>query len=360
MPPRHIARFLHKASSLVAGLAVLGSLAAPAAAADGPRDPAPAAAPARTVSAWLPYWDQENAYRSALAHAAQLRTVSPFWYETRSADRITGFDGAGERRIIDGLHAKGVQVVPTVMEQLPRGALAAVLTSPAQRAAHLDALLAVVRARDYDGLDIDYESIAPTPDAEYPAVRDGYADFATALCARLHALHKQCVLTVSPKTRATGRIWDYKRLGAVADRVRIMAYNLHDAGGAAGPLSSPDWYEEILTRATAEIPRDKIVVGLPAYGWDWTRGVTGHAGHVTSRSAEELRREVGAPYVMDPKSRTPHFTYWKDGAVHDVWYQDARGVAAHLPVLARHGVRETALWALGFEDPALWATLATG
>nr|WP_237536571.1 glycosyl hydrolase family 18 protein [Streptomyces sp. SID5785] len=319
----------------------------------------PGRAPARTVSAWLPYWDQENAYRTALAHAAQLHTVSPFWYETRSAGRITGFPGAGERRIIEGLHAKGVRVVPTVMEQLPPGALAAVLTDAGRRAAHVDALIDLVRSRAYDGLDIDYESIAPTPTDTYPAVRDGYADFATALCSRLHALHKQCVLTVTPKTRATGRIWDYRRLGAVADRVRIMAYNLHDAAGAAGPLSTPRWYDEILARATADIPPAILETGLPAYGWDWTRGRTGRAAHVTTKEADALRRRQGAPYALDPASRTPHFTYRKDGAVHDVWYQDARGVAAHLPVLRKYGVRHTALWALGFEDPALWRTLAT-
>ncbi|MFE1953858.1 glycosyl hydrolase family 18 protein [Streptomyces sp. NPDC059524] len=360
----------------LAALAVLALLPAPAAARTASSDPAPPSVPAprpsgssqpapsssvpektRTVSAWLPYWDQENAYRSALAHAAQLRTVSPFWYETRSAGEVAGFPGAGDRTIIDGLRARGVQVVPTVMEQLPPGALAAVMTSPEQRAAHIDTLLTVVRSRAYDGLDIDYESIAPTPEATYPAVRDGFADFVTGLCARLHAVDKQCVVTVSPKTRTTGRIWDYKRLGAAADRLRVMAYNLHDAGGTPGPLSTPQWYDEILTRATAEVPLDKLEMGLPAYGWDWTRGRAGRAGHVTSRQAEALRREVGAAYTLDPESRTPHFTYTKDGEEHDVWYQDARGVAEHLPVLHRYGVRDTVLWALGFEEPALWRTL---
>ncbi|MET7662617.1 hypothetical protein ABZS99_27645 [Streptomyces sp. NPDC005463] len=82
------------------------------------------APPPRTVSAWLPYWDQEGAYRDALAHADQLRAVSPFWYEAKSASRLDGHPGAGERRIIDGLHDAGIQVVQPVMEQMKPGVLA--------------------------------------------------------------------------------------------------------------------------------------------------------------------------------------------------------------------------------------------
>lgn len=326
--------------------------------------PASAAAeeepPPRTVSAWLPYWDQEAAYLNALRHADQLHTVSPFWYETKAADRIDPHPGAGERLVIDGLHRAGIKVVPTVMESLPTGALAAILTDPARRAAHVDALVAVAVSRDYDGLDLDYESIATTGDATYAAVRDGYAALVTDLCARLHARAKSCVVTVMPKTARTGRIWDYATLGRVADRVRIMAYNLHWSAGPPGPLSSPRWYDELLRTATSLVPPERIELALPAYGWDWVTAGPGGTAHVTWKEAEALRRAQNAPYRLDPVSSTPHFTYRDGERTREVWYQDARGIAGHLPALHRHGVVNTALWALNFEDPSLWPVLARG
>ncbi|WP_329126519.1 glycosyl hydrolase family 18 protein [Streptomyces sp. NBC_01465] len=333
-----------------------------------PPDPAPEPAPApaasaathRTVSAWLPYWDQEGAYRDALRHARQLHTVSPFWYQAKSAARIDGHPGAGDRRIVDGLHRAGIKVVPTVMETLGPGVLAAILTSPAKRATHIRALAALARTRGYDGIDIDYETIAPTPTAKYRTVRAGYASFVTALCKALHARHKQCIITVSPQTAATGRIWNYPVIGRAADRVRIMAYNLHWEGGPSGPLSGERWYEEILRRATALIPRRKIEMALPAYGWDWRADGKGRAKHVTWKEAEALRRKKHAPYRLDPASRTPHFTYKQGKVKRTVWYQDARGVAGHLPALRKYGVANTGLWALNFEDPALWKVLARG
>ncbi|QGZ52043.1 glycosyl hydrolase [Streptomyces sp. QHH-9511] len=343
--------------------------------------PHPAAAeepaPRRSVSAWLPYWDQEAAYQNALRHADQLHTVSPFWYETKAADRIAPHTGAGDRVVIDGLHQAGIDVVPTVMESLPSGALAAVVTDPARRAAHADALLATALSRDYDGLDLDYESLATTGDATYAAVRDGYAALVTDVCARLHARARTCVVTVMPKTATGGRVWDYATFGKVADRVRIMGYNLHWAGGPAGPLSTPRWYDEMLRTATALVPPERIEVGLPAYGWDWPpagpRTATAATGtavsrdadgtgatHVTWKEAEALRRAHHVPYRLDPASSTPHFTYSDGERTREVWYQDARGVAGHLPVLRRYGIVHTALWALNFEDPALWPVLAQG
>ncbi|MFD5507245.1 hypothetical protein ACFWIB_05650 [Streptomyces sp. NPDC127051] len=68
---------------------------------------------------------------------------------------------------------------------------------------------------------------------------------------------------------------------------------------------------------------------------------------------------MGALYRYDSASGTPHFTYADDaGRRHEVWYQDARGTAAHLAVLTRFGVRAPGLWALGFEAPDLWPALA--
>ncbi|MGW0465587.1 glycosyl hydrolase family 18 protein [Streptomyces sp. NPDC003027] len=324
--------------------------------------------PPRTVSAWLPYWDQEAAYLAALRHADQLHTVSPFWYETKTADRIAPHTGAGERLVIDGLHRAGIKVVPTVMETLPSGVLAGILTDPVRRATHAKALAAVAVSRDYDGLDLDYESIATTGDSAYPAVRDGYTALVEDVCARLHALAKQCVVTVSPKTATTGRVWDYAALGRAADRVRIMAYNLHWAGGAPGPIASTAWYDELLRTAASLVPPERIELALPAYGWDWAaagggkadggKAYAGKAAHVTWKEAEALRRAHGAPYRLDPVSSTPYFTYRDGDLTREVWYQDAKGVAGHLPVLRRHGVVNTALWALNFEDPDLWPVLA--
>ncbi|MEU3963188.1 glycosyl hydrolase family 18 protein [Streptomyces buecherae] len=352
----------------LAALPLLAALAlsapAPAPAAPAPPRPAPApAAAGRTVSAWLPYWQQEGAYRDALAHADQLHTVSPFWYEATSDRRFTAHPGAGDRRVIDGLRRAGVKVVPTVTEAPDAAAMAAMLTDPARRAAHVAALLRLAASRPYDGLDLDYERMNHSADAAVlRRVRGGFTALVREVCARLHARGQRCTVAVYPRTRArdTAPVYDYARLGRAVDGLRIMGYNLHNALGPPGPLSSPRWYDAILRYATAHVPAAKIEMGVPAYGWDYRTGDRARATHRTTRQAQALRRRVGAALERDADSRTPHFRYVEDGRRREVWYQDARGIAAHLPVLRRHGVTRTALWALDFEEPTLWRTLARG
>lgn len=337
--------------------AVLTGPLAPAAMATSAAEAAEARG--RTVSAWLPFWgDVDAAYRDALRHASQLHTVSPFWYEASSDTTITGQDGAGRRSIISGLHDAGIDVVPTVTETLNAEHMGDLLHDPERRRDHVETLLDLVASRRYDGVDLDYESMAVTGDhKDRRRVRTGYNKLVTELCARLHARDKQCVVTVMARGRGSGSAFDYERLGRIADRVRIMGYDLHWSGGEAGPLSARNWYEKFLRYATDTIPRDKIEVAFPGYGWDWVRGVKGHAAHVTWKEAEALRERMGAEYLFDEESGTPHFRYEKDGIEHEVWYQDARGVRAQLPLLRKYGVRGTGLWALGFEDPEFWAAL---
>ncbi|MET9293936.1 glycosyl hydrolase family 18 protein [Streptomyces sp. NPDC003077] len=325
----------------------------------GPQAPqAPATRPRRAVSAWLPYWgDTEAAYQDARRHAAQLHTVSPFWYETTSDTAIKRQKGAGARRIVDGLRAVGIKVVPTVTETLNAPAMAALLQDPARRRAHVAALVRLATGGGYDGLDLDYETMANGGDAtQRRRVRDGYAALVADLCARLRTRGKQCVITATARADDTG-VHDYARLGRAADRLRLMGYDLHWSGGAPGPLSSPSWYGKVLRHAVATVPVRKIEMAFPGYGWDWTKGAKSAAKHLTWHQAEALRKRVKAPYGLDPASRTPHFTYREGTTTHEVWYQDARGVAAHIPVLRKYRVRATGLWALGFEDPAFWRTI---
>ncbi len=65
-----------------------------------------AAAPSTEVnSAWLPYWDLDDAYRAVVANADLIRTASPFWYVARSCTSIGAQQGAGRVSVVNGLQA---------------------------------------------------------------------------------------------------------------------------------------------------------------------------------------------------------------------------------------------------------------
>ena len=66
--------------------------------------------------------------------------------------------------------------------------------------------------------------------------------------------------------------------------------------------------------------------------------------------------ESESDIVFDPDTFNPHYSYEDEkDRVHTVWMLD--GVTAYNQIRAaeRAGVRGTALWRLGMEDPSLWS-----
>jgi spore germination protein len=99
---------------------------------------------------------------------------------------------------------------------------------------------------------------------------------------------------------------------------------------AVAPLNQ---VRKVLDYATGVIPPEKILMGMPNYGYDWTLPfVRGSAARVlTNYGAVTLAQRVGANIRFDPVSQAPYFNYYdQDGKRHEVWFDDARSYAARL------------------------------
>lgn len=48
-----------------------------------------------------------------------------------------------------------------------------------------------------------------------------------------------------------------------------MTYDEHYPGGSPGPIASIGWVNNVVKYATTVIPKEKIYLGLAAYGYDW-------------------------------------------------------------------------------------------
>src|SRR5204863_1879901 len=163
----------------------------------------------------------------------------------------------------------GTLTIPTIKNYIAgqfNGTLvASLLSTPAGRDTHASALTDLVNSKALDGIDLDYEELPAT-------ARDSFSAFVQLLAGKLHASGKKLSVTVSAKTSAS-QDWagpggdDYAALGAVADSIKIMAYDKHYPGGSAGDISPLAWLDQIASYADSTIPSGKIVFGLPWYGY---------------------------------------------------------------------------------------------
>ncbi|MEK7476984.1 MAG: glycosyl hydrolase family 18 protein [Candidatus Coatesbacteria bacterium] len=331
---------------------------------------AAASGPVVEVSAWLPTtWDFENAWPSFVTNASRLACVSPVWYWLEPNGgvlaRVTdGKSGEVVGPVEDDVRAvcwrSGTRLMPLISNSQPGRSFdpemtSRVLNTPLLRTSHVRALVTLVTAHGYDGIEIDYELMKGGDRAAFTA-------FMTELSAALHARGKLLAGAFHPKVAEPGDDWgpsaqDWEALGKLVDSFRIMTYDHHYSGGPAGPLAALPWFKEVLAFAVARVPKEKILMGIPTYGYDWTGSRTGKATDVVPRTAPELAKKKGARIQRDPDSGEPHFSYLENTDEHFVWYEDAACLPAKLAAVRAAGVAGIAVWRLGSEEPAFWQAL---
>jgi len=320
----------------------------------------------RDVTAWLPYWGMNAAYDSAVAHADVVGIASPFWYAISGDSTIEADPGAGDHQVIDGVRARGIQVVPTVTENEGMRAFDATLASPRRRAAMAHALLTIAGSHGYDGLDLDFEEFAVDRSHTAAAADEAaavYPPFVADVCTALHAIDRTCAVTVMPRTSSAHVYWrgklatwvyDYGALAKAADRVQIMAYDEHAPGTAPGPVAPYPWVEQVVSYAASTMPLVKTELALAAYGYDFTRGT---ATSITTQQAEKLAARTGAVPRWSAAQAEETFSYGPRRDRHTVWYEDAEAEYDRARLARADGFAGVDLWYAGGEDPAVWPLL---
>ena len=220
-------------------------------------------------------------------------------------------------------------------------------------------VLETVRTRRYFGLDVDFEYVLP-------GQREAYAAFITRLREALNPLGCPVIVALAPKTSAaqTGLLYeahDYALLGAAANAVFLMTYEWGYAYGPPMAVAPIGEVRAVLDYAVTEIAPEKIFLGIPLYGYDWTlpfaEGET-RAESLSPVQAVERALRYGAAIEYDETSQAPHYRYSdRSGHEHAVWFEDARSIEAKLRLADEYGLQGVGYWSLMREFPQNWAVL---
>ncbi|NED98525.1 peptidoglycan hydrolase [Phytoactinopolyspora alkaliphila] len=306
---------------------------------------------------YVPYWDQERGFDTALLHLDFFHEVSPVWYSLKATGRIVLADAENttvDLRTVRYLQARGIRVTPTITNLLEGewnpGVVQAMLHDPRAVRRHVRELVELAVTQDYDGIDIDYEDLRAVD-------RERFSEFLGDLAAALHAEDKVLTVAVHPKVSDEGydernQAQDYRAIGAAVDQVRVMTYEYSWETSPPGPVAPADWVDEVIEWTLTEIPREKVILGVVLLGYDWSEGRGGTIGFEEARA---LAREHGVP-VRRSADGSPSFTYEDSaGRRHEVWYEDAVSVRAKVAIASRHRLGGVFFWRLGGEDPHVWA-----
>ena len=122
------------------------------------------------------------------------------------------------------------------------------------------------------------------------------------------------------------------------------------------PMSVPCWITP-----SPRFPRKRFSWASPNYGYDWplpfVRGTT-RAQSISNQYAIELAIRYHIAIQYDETAQSPFFHYTDaSGTVHEVWFEDARSMAAKLNLIAEYGFRGAGFWNLIRPFPQTWQVL---
>ncbi len=236
------------------------------------------------ISGWVPDWRAASGTADVLPHLSQLKSVMPFGYSVSSTGHLIDHAKISQEpwsSFIAEAKRQKVRVVPTVMWG-DGSATQKILSNSTTRIALEDEIANMVKQNGFDGVDIDFE-------AKQSQTRDYFSTFLKGLYQRLSGKWVYC--TVEARQPLVDRFSpgavipadaedfanDYVAMNKYCDRVEIMAYDqgtidlrLNLARSAPyAPVADPGWVEDLVTLAAQNISKNKLIIGIPNYGYEY-------------------------------------------------------------------------------------------
>lgn len=233
-----------------------------------------------------------------------------------------------------------------------------VVNNDAYRDSLIQNLLAVMEEKGYQGVDIDFEYILAED-------RDAFSAFVRQVAETMRSAGYHTSVALAPKTSSdqAGLLYegkDYRALGEAADHVLLMTYEWGYTYGPPMAVAPVNQVRRVVEYALTQIPREKIDLGIPNYGYDWPlpyeRGVTA-ATTVSNVQAVRIAVEHGAEILFDPVAQSPYFKYTESGIEHEVWFEDVRSMQEKFNLIKTYGLRGCGYWQIMQLFRANWLLL---
>jgi spore germination protein len=311
------------------------------------------------------YYPDGRGLESLKQNAAKMSVLAPQCF-TVDPDGV--IEGSVPPAVMEIARAEGLPLMPLLVNpRFDRGIATALLHDPKAQERAVVYMAYLAERENFVGWQLDLEFIDP-------ADADLYTQFVRRAAARLHRDGRLLSVAVVPRfsdafpgtnpskqfrTGEWGAPYDYRALGRAADLVTLMTYDQHNQSGPPGPVAGHPWMKAALDYAVKRVPPEKLLLGIPLYGREWTR--TAEATQSRTLGYTELSPLLARPGIQiqrDDRWRVPWFQTREGATSRTVWFDDDRSLSEKLGLVGEYRLRGFAPWRLGHESPAFWGLLA--
>ncbi|MBA3732976.1 glycosyltransferase [Patescibacteria group bacterium] len=297
------------------------------------------------VIGFMVNWD-DNSFESLKQNFEKIDILSPEWLHIKDGTGNITLDNEGlQKEVTEYVRSRNsnLAIIPLVNNfGWQKSILHEVLRKNSTRAHLISELLKYIKDRKYAGISIDFENIDDID-------QRNFSQFIEEISSTFHAENLQVSVNVIPDNPA----YEFKRLSLAADHVILMMYDENIATDPAGPISGIDWYSELLTNLSKEIPSNKMIIAMGAYSNDWQGN--NKAEQKSFEDALLTATDSEGVISLNPISLSSTYQYYDDtDKLHTVWMQDSVSLFNQYMIASRFSPAGVALWRLGGEDKSIW------
>lgn len=343
--------------------------------------------PKKEVIGFLPYWLISKAQTDYSKYITNLTYFSLALGEDGAIQQYTnpGESEPGYYSLISGkvdtqlsaAKENGVDLSLAVFSGDDK-VITEILNNPETSATNLvDSVSPIMEKYGFTGLNLDIEQVS---DAS-PEARLKYVRFVKSVSEQVNS---KIIKTLSVDVTASSFVKETNLVdpGAVeqyVDKIIIMAYDYHYTGsyvtGPVAPLSGAGSFSEFDTESAIEaalktVPSNKIILGVPLYGYSWeTIGTIPRSAVIpasglsmSSKKVEDfLSTCASCSATFDEVDKENYLIYQDEETktYYQIFYPDKKSTEYKVKLAKSNSLSGIALWALGYEDSTILEPLAS-
>jgi len=136
-----------------------------------------------------------------------------------------------------------------------------------------------------------------------------------------------------------------------------------------GPVGGWNWTAENLNYALQTVPKEKLSLGIPLYGYHWYAGAPSKDAASGTDKPNPTGDYIGYPNAMqlatayngkvqwDEDDHTAFFWFYRDQMREWIFFTDLHTFKDRYELVQKSGIQGFSSWVLGEEDPEIWKFL---
>lgn len=301
-------------------------------------------------------WHQvtSEAANQALGQTIQnvtgVNVISPTWFSVVSTEGAISSLASSD--YVNQAHAKGMEVWGLIDNFNDQVSTLETLSSGSARAHIIEKLLEEASRVGMDGINLDFEALTQE---EAPHFLQFVRELSVA------CRNNKLVLSIDNPVPQYTAFYNRKEQGILADYVIIMGYDEHTVGSEQpGSVASLPFVEEGIVQTLKEVPKEKVINGVPFYTRLWTQS---NNGVVTSEvfgmdEADAYVQEHGMDVYWNKDVSQNYAEAQIDTGVLKMWLEDEESLEEKLKLIEQYELAGVAAWKLGFERPDVWGVIS--